>query len=1037
MAINLARGTVSPILPGVDYSNRRIDPNAYGVGLGQDLQQAGAELSRQAEFAARQTDEDNKRMQKFRTAKLYSEESLYAQQDLQKRVEEAPLGAPGFAPKVLEDYTARHKTILEGLKQEGYSQDVIDEMDLSLTGMRTGLQSKGYDFEQTSRVAKTRKDLDEVGLNLSQVASNNPAEMDGALETAYAAIDDLPGLDAPLRQKLKDEQRNIIVNAAGFGLADQEPGTVLRLLSGGTYNSGIGQPLVAQDLPPEAAQFLNVTASTESPDYNVINGGKRFASFSDHPREKGTGSTAAGRYQFVQDTWDRVAAANGFSDFSPENQDRGAWWLAQEDYRTNTGRDLLGDIRAGHYDVVRRGLGSTWEGLAKLSDEQFARKMTGEISGGNGGKLVDGKTGNPVLDALDASQRRAVFSAAQTKMNQQQAAYKGQFDQNVENATAAYLQTGTYAGDIPTQQEFYRAYPPGEAEQRWKAFEGVQQVGGFVQSMKTMSDSAIAAELAALAPKDTASPTYAQEVKSFEAAQGAAKNVIEQRKKDPAGYVTSNFPAAKQAWQAGMSGQGPMSGAYSQMQSGYEQLGTPIGDRVAWPNDIAEQQVQRYQRMTPEQKVGFVTTLRQDAGQLYPAALKQLSKNGLPAEAYISALVTLNPESQYVAANALRGLQAMEEDPTRKPNEEYAQQELSASLGSAAGYLDGDFTYGLYRTTLGLYVNNGGPKETDSRVFQQSLTEALGAPIYSSDSIPTLLPPGATEETYLGFKEKMTEEDLLRASRRRELPRYATGEMATPAQIEEDGNFVRVGPSSYAIIMESDNRPLVDATGQRYTLLLDAATMKAVSDRPDLDNVTVPFGANTGSTPGQVPPQTKSYTPFGANTGGTIGEDAGSTARPFPGAEKLTGVEKTFMNVIETAVYSGMMGTPSRLFVETVRGRRDDITEKDLSPEEQAGFKALVLKKANGKTSGRIDYPDYLGSGVDKNILGGFGYKIEGDKVIIDDIYDFKVPIDSGWDENPIIQSIAMGVKPENLANRIGGKLIPDTGRGIKVRVKL
>ncbi|WP_336742119.1 hypothetical protein [Aureimonas altamirensis] len=133
-------------------------------------------------------------------------------------------------------------------------------------------------------------------------------------------------------------------------------------------------------VPAYGMPLLNVIAGTESPAYNVINGGERFASYGDHPRRVGRGgsSTAAGRYQFVKGTWDRVARNIGAKDFSPSNQDAGAWWLAQADYRSRTGRDLAVDLQSGDAATlaqVKNGLGATWEGLHKLPTNEFVRRM--------------------------------------------------------------------------------------------------------------------------------------------------------------------------------------------------------------------------------------------------------------------------------------------------------------------------------------------------------------------------------------------------------------------------------------------------------------------------------------------------------------------------------------------------------------------------------------------------------------------------------------------------------------------------------------
>jgi muramidase (phage lysozyme) len=142
-------------------------------------------------------------------------------------------------------------------------------------------------------------------------------------------------------------------------------------------------------LPPEARPFLDAVASGESPAYNVrYDGGKGtpFDSFDDHPRQleritagpyRGQRSDAAGRYQMISTTWDKVAKPLGLPDFSPDNQDMAAWQLANNSYgRLNRGRDLLADLQAGRHDDVARVLSSEWAGIAR-NPQAFVRALRG------------------------------------------------------------------------------------------------------------------------------------------------------------------------------------------------------------------------------------------------------------------------------------------------------------------------------------------------------------------------------------------------------------------------------------------------------------------------------------------------------------------------------------------------------------------------------------------------------------------------------------------------------------------------------------
>ena len=123
-----------------------------------------------------------------------------------------------------------------------------------------------------------------------------------------------------------------------------------------------GTTAVAQDLTPEARAFLDTTASGESPAYNVMNGGGKFDSYAQHPQPY-KGGRAAGQYQFLGSTWLGIQKETGLKDFSPENQDKGAWYLARRDYRLHTGRDLQTDLASkdpARVAAVGQALHSTW-----------------------------------------------------------------------------------------------------------------------------------------------------------------------------------------------------------------------------------------------------------------------------------------------------------------------------------------------------------------------------------------------------------------------------------------------------------------------------------------------------------------------------------------------------------------------------------------------------------------------------------------------------------------------------------------------------
>lgn len=141
---------------------------------------------------------------------------------------------------------------------------------------------------------------------------------------------------------------------------------------------------------PNARKMLDVIAQAEGVKhgYNTLFGNGRFDNLSQHPNiakgfrqtdGKTNSTTAAGRYQFLNRTWNNVAKRYGLNDFSPQNQDLGALALI-------AGRGALNDVLKGDFTSAVKKLGSEWASLPSSPYAQNKRSwdFINAATGGRG-----------------------------------------------------------------------------------------------------------------------------------------------------------------------------------------------------------------------------------------------------------------------------------------------------------------------------------------------------------------------------------------------------------------------------------------------------------------------------------------------------------------------------------------------------------------------------------------------------------------------------------------------------------------------------
>lgn len=178
-------------------------------------------------------------------------------------------------------------------------------------------------------------------------------------------------------------------------------------------NNAVNPTTASAGVPPVARALLDTIHGSESAypgrdSYKVIYGGGEAKDFTDHPRQyvpivsgpnKGLKTSAAGRYQYLYPSWVEAKTALNLPDFSPESQDKAAWWDAQRAYKKNTGRDLMTDLTEAGNDPqkltsIGRGISTWWTSLPGGIEPN---KATGSFGQRLAQRLMAAKTPTPAM----------------------------------------------------------------------------------------------------------------------------------------------------------------------------------------------------------------------------------------------------------------------------------------------------------------------------------------------------------------------------------------------------------------------------------------------------------------------------------------------------------------------------------------------------------------------------------------------------------------------------------------------------------------
>jgi muramidase (phage lysozyme) len=426
-------GRTRPSSQGLNYLNVQYNPNMFGAQLGKALQGFGAALE-----VSKERSEANKR---FDNLVDFTQFETNVKLKLEELKRDTELDAGNFFEQAEAIYQNEQSAFLNTLEDQPAAQN---EFEYRAERVRQGVLFDIYEFDFKQQdlfyTTKINEHLEEAKVQLAQ----NPAVLEEKRDIITGMIES-SGLTP-----IEKEQQLKLANRALESITYKNEVKQLNLSAGQNSRTSI----VAQDLPPQAGGILNAIAAGESAGrydirFDGSKTGAKIGSFSDHPRIaskipwNGKQSTAAGKYMFIQGTWDNAAQAIGARDFSPQNQDRAAWYWAQQTYKKQTGGDLNAAINNGDFASIKRALGTQWEAVRTMELEDFVAKFQ-EGSGMYSDYVA--LDNDPSFSNLTYADRQTLQNDARIEADRERASFAAQ-QQAQYDAEYNQLLTNLYDGN--------------------------------------------------------------------------------------------------------------------------------------------------------------------------------------------------------------------------------------------------------------------------------------------------------------------------------------------------------------------------------------------------------------------------------------------------------------------------------------------------------------------------------------------------------------------------------------------------------------
>jgi hypothetical protein len=240
-----------------------------------------------------------------------------------------------------------------------------------------------------------------------------------------------------------------------------------------------------------------------------------------------------------------------------------------------------------------------------------------------------GKSGNPMVDALDTGSVVELYNRARAEANKGRVSLRSTIEQRERDDTAAF-RTGQGVAQPLTLADYTSAFGDREGMQRFGAYQADQQLGHDLQTVATLNPQQMQDLIAARKPQP--GENFAVKQQDFEALSRAAEQTLKARQADPVAW----------ARQAGIGDFQPLS------LDGPEKLAGSIAARMGPARALRDSLGTPYKLLSDDEAKALGASFNAFDAPNKAAALGALSQQLPPAE-YGQVVAALKDKSPTVA----------------------------------------------------------------------------------------------------------------------------------------------------------------------------------------------------------------------------------------------------------------------------------------------------------------------------------------------------------------------------------------------------